>query len=50
MYRLLHIEIIRLLMKKRTDPEFSRPDINELDIYKLDPFMLPGKWIHDAFN
>ncbi|KAJ0049496.1 hypothetical protein Pint_15330 [Pistacia integerrima] len=43
MGRKLEIEIIRLLKKKRIDPEFSVPDeINELDIFKLDPSELPG--------
>ncbi|XP_031277750.1 protein FEZ-like [Pistacia vera] len=42
MYHLLHIEIIRLLKKKRLDPHFSVPEINELNIYKLDPSELPG--------
>ncbi|XP_031277741.1 uncharacterized protein LOC116136180 isoform X2 [Pistacia vera] len=42
MGRKLEIEIIRLLKKKRIDPEFSAPDeINELDIFKLDPSELP---------
>ncbi|KAJ0084993.1 hypothetical protein Patl1_29502 [Pistacia atlantica] len=36
--RKLPIEIIRLLKKKRLHPEFSVLDqINELDIFKLDP-------------
>ncbi|KAJ0049207.1 hypothetical protein Pint_15321 [Pistacia integerrima] len=42
MYRLLHIEIIRLLKKKRLDPCDCFPGINEVDIYKLDPSELPG--------
>ncbi|XP_031266687.1 NAC transcription factor ONAC010-like [Pistacia vera] len=42
MGRKLEIEIIRLLKKKRLDPEFSVPDeINELDIFKRDPSELP---------
>lgn len=46
MDRKLPIEIIRLLKKKRLDPEFTVPDeINELDIFKLDPSELPSKWI-----
>ncbi|XP_031288316.1 NAC domain-containing protein 86-like [Pistacia vera] len=41
--RKLPIEIIRLLKKKRLHPEFSVLDqINELDIFKLDPSELPG--------
>ncbi|KAJ0105327.1 hypothetical protein Patl1_17930 [Pistacia atlantica] len=42
MYYLFHVKIISLLEEKRIHPDFSDPDINEVDIYKFDPSDLPG--------
>ncbi|XP_031266802.1 NAC domain-containing protein 96-like isoform X1 [Pistacia vera] len=42
MYYLFHVKIISLLEEKRIHPDFSDPDINEVDIYKFDPSALPG--------
>ncbi|KAJ0106165.1 hypothetical protein Patl1_17926 [Pistacia atlantica] len=42
MYYLFHVKIISLREEKRIHPDFSDPDINEVDIYKFDPSDLPG--------